>query len=216
MASFHSLSWLSSIPLCICALSSLSVHLSTDTWVVFMSWQVWRLLQWICGSVYLFEVEFLLVIFPGVGSPDHSVVLFLLFEKLLPVLHSGCADLHAHQWCRRIPFSPHSLQHLLFILTGPRWGYLMVALICIPLYKLCVHTCYVSIILYFSEISTQQCITGFCGNYTFSLRKRKKVSHHGQTISHSQQQCMSDQVVAHPRQHLALSVFLILATLIHV
>lgn len=73
-----------------------------------------------------------------------------------------------------------------------------------------------SIILYFSEINTQQCITGFCGNYTFGSRKRKKVSHHGQTISHSQQQCMSDQVVAHPCQHLALSMFLILAILIHV
>ena len=41
------------------------------------------------GFCVSFEVEFLLVIFPGVGSPGHSVVLFLLFETLLPVLHSG-------------------------------------------------------------------------------------------------------------------------------
>ena len=48
------------------------------------------------------------------GQGSNSVLNFL--KNLCTVFHRGCSNLHSHQQCMRIPFSPQPLLHLFLVL----------------------------------------------------------------------------------------------------
>ena len=85
------------------------------------------------------------ILVSSVCIPSSGIAVFYcssissFLRNLHAILHSGCTSLHSHQQRKRVPFSPHPLQHLLFvhfwvtaILTSVR-GNLKVVWICISL-----------------------------------------------------------------------------------
>ena len=62
--------------------------------------------------MYLFELLFSQSICGIVRLLSHGNYTFSFPRTLHALFHSGCINLHCHQEYKRVPFSPHPLQHL--------------------------------------------------------------------------------------------------------
>ena len=88
----------------VCMCHIFFIHLSTDTYVVPVSWLLWMMLLWTWGFGYCFDIVSL---FPSIKGLEvellgHVIVLFVI-SWTSTLFHRCCTNLHSHSRLKEPP-----------------------------------------------------------------------------------------------------------------